>query len=412
MRDLVDGLPDAEALVRDERRKAVRLLLRRPAVTEERPDADVFALIRRHQAELREWFRDQLGYRLVVDHEQARLFKRQPPDALPRPVRTRYGRAFDRRRYSLLCLVLAALERSEVQTILSVLAEEVKLLAAATDGVAPLDLERSAERRCFVDAVRYLVTLGILRETDGDDTAFVRGGAGSAGDVLYDVDSRRLARMLASPVPPSLATGPSALAEESYPPTEDGKNLRVRHRLMRRLVEEPALYFDDLADDERAYLSWQRAYLIRQVEQWTGLSVEVRREGLAAIDADGRLSDVTFPATSNVAHAALLFADELAHGLRAADGSGLRDNDDDAQAGHSRAVPRGELLEFADRLFASRRWAKTYREATSGAELLLDHALDYLASLGLVEQLPEGVRPLPAIARYRVARTEMRDVGV
>ena len=397
MRDFVDGLPDAEALVREERRKAVRLLLRQPFVTEERPDPEAFALIRRHQAELRAWFRDQLGYRLVVDHEQARLFKRRPPEALPRPVTTRYGRAFDRRRYSLLCLVLAALERSEVQTILSVLAEEVKLLAAAVDGVTPLDLGRSAERRCFVDAVRYLVALGILRETDGDDTAFVRGGA---GDVLYDVDSRRLARMLASPVPPSLAAGPDVLAEETYPPTEDGKNLRIRHRLMRRLVEEPVLYFDDLAEDERAYLSWQRAYLIRGVEEWTGLSVEVRREGLAAIDADGRLSDVAFPSTSNVAHAALLFADELAHRLRAADGAGLH------------AVPQGELRSFADRMFASRRWAKTYREAASGAELLMDHALDYLASLGLVRQLPEGVLPLPAIARYRVAEAETRDVGV
>ncbi len=424
MRDFVGGLPDAEALVRAERCKAVRLLLRHPFITEARPDPDVFALVRRHQAELRGWFREQLGYRLVVDHEQARLFKRRPPGALPRPVRTRYGRAFDRRRYSLLCLVLAALERSEVQTILSVLAEEVKLLAAATGGVAPLDLERSAERRCFVDAVRHLVALGVLQETDGDDTAFVRGGAGnagggagSAGDVLYDVDSRRLARMLAAPVPPSLAAGPEALAEETYPPTEDGKNLAVRHRLMRRLVEEPVLYFDDLAADERAYLSWQRAYLIRGVEQWTGLSVEVRREGLAAIDADGRLSDVTFPSTSNAAHAALLFADELAHrlraadgaGLRAADGAGLRDADDDAEEGKPRAVPRGELLEFADRLFASRRWGKAYLEAASGAELLLDHALAYLASLGLVRRLPEGVLPLPAIARYRVAANKGLD---
>ncbi len=392
MRDIVGGLPDTQALMTAERRRAVGLLLRRPLVTDQRPDPEVFALIRRHEAELRGWFREQLGYRLVVDPEQARLFKRRPPDALPRPVRTRYGRAFDRRRYSLLCLVLAALERSEVQTILSVLAEEVKLLAAAVDGVAPLDLERSAERRCFVDAVRFLVELGVLRETDGDDTTFVRGGG---GDVLYDVDSRRLARMLAAPVPPSLAAGPGALAEETYPPTEDGKNLRIRHRLMRRLVEEPVLYFSDLDEDERAYLSWQRAYLIRQVEQWTGLTVEVRREGLAAVDAGGRLTDVAFPATSNVAHAALLFADELAQKLRGAEDLG--------DGGELRAVPLGEVLEFAERLFASRRWAKTYRQSPAGAELLMDHALDYLTSLRLVRRLPEGVCPLPAIARYRVA---------
>lgn len=384
MRDLVAGLPESEALTREERQRAVRLLLRRPFVTAERPDADAFSLIRHHESDLRDWFRGQLGYRLLVDHEQARLFKCRAPGALPRPARTRSGRAFDRRRYALLCLVLAALERSELQTILSALAEEVKLLAAATDGVAALDLERSTERRAFVDAVRFLVELDVLRETDGDDAAFVRGD----GDVLYDVDSRRLAQILASPVPPSLTPSPEALAEETYPPTEEGKNLRLRHRLMRRLVEEPVLYFDELDDDERAYLTWQRAYLIRRLEEWTGLTVEVRREGLAAIDPEGRLSDVTFPATSNVAHAALLFADEFAQRLR-----------DDATP----AVPRGELVEIAERLFARHKWAKAYREAASGAELLLDHALEYLASLRLVRQQPEGVEPLPAIARYRVA---------
>ena len=50
MRDLVDGLPDAEALARDERRRAVRLLLRHPFVTEERPDPEAFALIQSGQA--------------------------------------------------------------------------------------------------------------------------------------------------------------------------------------------------------------------------------------------------------------------------------------------------------------------------------------------------------------------------
>lgn len=392
----------------EERRAAVRLLLRHPLITDERPDPDVFALVRRHGAELRTWFREQLGYRLVVDHEQARLFKHRPPGALARPARSRYGKAFDRRRYALLCLVLAALERSEVQTVLSALAEEVKLLASATGGVAPLDLERTAERRCFVDAVRHLVGLGVLRETDGDDTAFVRG---AGGDVLYDVDSRLLARMLAAPVPPSLADGPDDLSAETYPPTDDGRNLRIRHRLMRRLIEEPVVYFDDLADDERAYLTWQRAYLIRQVEDWTGLAVEVRREGLAAVDAGGGLTDVVFPSTSSVAHAALLFADELAHRLRAA-GDAAGNAGDEAGGTDPAAVPRGELLEIVGRLFARHRWAKTYREAPAGAELLLDHAIRYLASLRLVRRLPEGVRPLPAIARYRVAGADEESPGI
>jgi len=397
--EVFGGSADGGELVQEERRRAVRLLLRRPFVTDDGPAAEDLALVRRHAEELKKWFRELLGYRLVVDHEMARLHKRRPPEVPAagrrepdaRPALTRTGRPFDRRRYSLLCLVLAALESLELQTVLSALAVEVQGLAADADGVAALDLEQFSERQCFVDAVRFLVDLGILKLADGDDVAFVRG----SGDALYDVDGRRLTQMLSAAVPPSLADGPEELGEDLYAPTEDGANRRLRHRLMRRLVEQPVLYVDELDEDERAYLTWQRSYLVRQVEEWTGLEVEVRREGLAAIDPDGDLSDVAFPGTSHAAHAALLIADELARRRRG------------GEAGA--AVPRGELLELAAEILGRHSWRAAYREDPTGAELL-DGALEVLARLGLVHRRPEGVEPLAAVARYRfVEFTETVD---
>ncbi|MEE8524308.1 MAG: TIGR02678 family protein [Thermoanaerobaculia bacterium] len=405
MSEILEGSADREDLARVERRRAVRLLLRHPFVTDDGPSPEDLALVRRHAEELKKWFRELLGYRLVVDHEMARLHKRRPPDVPPtgrreddvRPALTRTGRPFDRRRYSLLCLVLAALESLELQTVLSALAIEVQGLAADADGVAPLDLEQFSERQGFVDAVRFLVDLGILKLADGDDTAFVRG----TGDALYDVDSRRLTQMLSAAVPPSLAAGPEELAEDLYAPTEDGANRRIRHRLMRRLVEQPVLYVDELDEDERAYLNWQRSYLVRQVEEWTGLQVEVRREGLAAIDphagrVDGSLSDVAFPGTSHAAHAALLIADELARRSRGGEPGA--------------AVPRSELLELAAELLRRHAWRVAYREDPSGAELL-DDALDVLARLALVRRRPEGVEPLAAVARYRFVESTADAAG-
>jgi uncharacterized protein (TIGR02678 family) len=399
--EVLEGVADRDPdLAREERRRAVRLLLRQPLVTDDGPSAEDLALVRRHAEELKKWFRELLGVRLVVDHETARLYKRRPPDVPAggrreddvRPALTRTGRPFDRRRYSLLCLVLAALEGLELQTVLSALAIEVQGLAADADGIAPLDLEQFSERQCFVDAVRFLVDLGILKLTDGDDVAFVRG----TGDALYDVDGRRLTQMLSAAVPPSLAAGPGELGEDLYAPTEDGANRRLRHRLMRRLVEQPVLYLDELEEDERAYLTWQRSYLVRQVEEWTGLAVEIRREGLAAIDAQGDCSDVAFPGTSHAAHAALLIADELARRSR--------------ERGPGAAVPRSELLELAVELLRRHAWRIAYREDPSGGELL-DDALDVLARLGLVHRRPEGVEPLAAIARYRFVEATERISG-
>ncbi|MGD2115396.1 MAG: TIGR02678 family protein [Acidobacteriota bacterium] len=402
--------PDRE-LLREERRRAVRLLLARPLVTDTGLgpyEQETFALVRRHERWLAGWFADLLGYRLVVEPELARLHKRPAPDARPRPARSPSGTAFDPRRYALLCLVLAALETMDLQTVLSELAEKVQVLAASEEGVAPFELDRHAERQAFVDAVRFLVDLGILALTDGDDTAFVQGH----GDALYDVHARPLAQVLAAPVPPSLADGPWELSRESYPETDEGANRRTRHRLMRRLVEEPVLYLDGLDEAERAYLTSQRHYLTHQAHDATGLEVEVRREGLAAVDPAGRLTDLTFPAPGTVAHAALLVAEELArHGRSELDGG--RSEDARGRPLAEPTIPRTAVEAFLERAAErhSGLWSKRFTEEPGGIARLAGEALERLEAMGLAELRPEGAVPLPALARYEAREVPERDDG-
>lgn len=382
----------AAALAAEEQRRAVRLLLAHPFINDERPDSETFALVRRHARELQRWFAEQLGYRLVVDPEFARLHKRPAPGARLRPLRTQSQAPFDPRRYALLCLVLAALERVEVQTVLSELAEQVALLAASEEGVRSFDLESFAERQAFVDVVRWLVGQGVLSLADGEDTAFVEG----RGDALYDLHSRRLSQLLSAPVPAASPEGPESAGLDVYPDTEEGANRRVRHRLMRRLVEEPVLYLEDLEEAERNYLTSQRHYLLGQVAAQTGMLLEVRREGLAAIDPAGRLSDLAFPSTGTLSHAALLLAGELADRARAA-------------ADPASPVPFTDLQATLERLLGryGHLWSKRYREEPGW---LLTEALELLEQMGLLTgQIRQGgeVVPRPAIARFGV--TEPRD---
>ncbi|HEX6861480.1 MAG TPA: TIGR02678 family protein, partial [Thermoanaerobaculia bacterium] len=306
------------------------------------------------------------------------------------PLRTQSQAPFDPRRYALLCLVLAALERLEVQTVLSELAEQVALLAASEEGVRRLNLESHAERQAFVDAVRWLVEIGVLTLADGEDTAFLE----RRGDALYDIHSRRLSQLLTAPVPLEPPRGPEELAADVYPDTEEGANRRSRHRLMRRLVEEPVLYVRDLDEGERAYLAGQRHYLAGQVASRTGLAVEVRREGLAAIDPAGRLTDLAFPASGTVSHAALLLAEHL------------------ADCGRSAAafVPEEELRARLRSLLQryGHLWSGAYR-AEPGR--LLEEALERLENLGLIARGERGIEPLPAVARYKAVEPAAREDG-
>lgn len=377
---------DSGERLRDERRLAVRLLLARPFLADGAADPHLFALVRRHGRWLQGWFSDQMGYRLVIDADFARLHKRPAPGARPRPLRTRSGAPFDPRRYALACLALAALERAELQTTLSDLAAQVRLLAASEDHVRDLDLDRHGERLGFVDAVRWLVDLGILSLTDGDESSFVEG----RGDALYDVHGRRLTQVLATALPPALAREPGDLDEEIHPATDEGANRRIRHRLVRRLVEEPVLYLDELDEAELAYLASQRHYLSRQVAEATGLVLEVRREGLAAVDPEDRLSDLGFPSSGTVSHAALLLGAHLAARGRGHEGDGC-------------TVPRSELSQLMKTLLEryGRFWRQDYRNDPAGAGRLLGEALERLEAMGLAELRAEGVVPRPAVARLR-----------
>jgi uncharacterized protein (TIGR02678 family) len=381
-----EGSGEGDERLRAERRQAARLLLASPFLADDGADPQLFSLVRRHGRWLQTWFAEQMGYRLVLDTELARLHKRPAPGARPRPLRTRSGAPFSPRHYALGCLVLAALERMEVQTTLSDLASQARVLAASEEGVRDFDLDRYAERLAFVEAVRWLVDLGVLRLADGDEASFVEG----RGDALYDVHGRRLTQLLAAPIPPALASGPQDLAAETYPATDEGANRRLRHRLMRRLVEEPVLYFEDLEPAELAYVTSQRHYLLRQIAEATGMTVEVRREGLAAVDPEERLSDFAFPSSGTVSHAALLLAEHLAARARPGGRRG--------EAGA--AVPVADLASVLADLITryGRFWSQRYRE---DAGRLLAEALERLERMGLVDLRPEGVVPRPAVARLR-----------
>lgn len=374
---------DLDALLEDERRRAVRALLRRPLlVAESAPDA--VALVRRHRDAIAAWFQSELGYRLVVESDFARLHKMPAPCRLAhRRLLTRNGHEFDSRRYALFCLVLAALEQAGEQTTLERLAEAVKLHASDLPEF-DLDFDRIPDRRAFTQAVQVAADLGVLDLRDGDEERFARREEG--GDALYQIRHRRLAQVLSAPVPPSSVASPNEIETEAYPETAEGRARLSRHRVTRAIVEEAVCHLDELSDDDRAYFVSQRARLFRQLERMCGFEMELRAEGVVAIDADGDTSDVAFPAEGTVAHAALLLADEL-----------------------SRRRRRGEeactLLELEAHVAGLvARYRKYWRGDLAGdPRELVRLALERLEAFRLIARVEGGVRPAPAIARFAAA---------
>lgn len=188
----------------DERTQAVRALLMSPLMT---PAHESFAAVRRHADELRAWFARETGWPLHIERDCARLYKR--PANLDDP--TRGLPDYDQRRYALLCLACAVLERANPQITLHELGDKLLMLAAdpalASRGFT-FTLSTVHERRELVSVCRSLLELGVLQRVAGDEEGFVRH-AGSlrdpseGNDALYDVHRRVLAGLLAAVRGPS-----------------------------------------------------------------------------------------------------------------------------------------------------------------------------------------------------------------
>jgi uncharacterized protein (TIGR02678 family) len=382
----------------DERdlRRATRALLRRPLLLAGE-DPETFRLVRRHAPALRDWFDQNTGWRLHVDAAIARLFKRAsvPPDGTHPARDPRSGLPFGRRRYVLLCLALSVLERAEQQITLGRLADGI--IVAASDerlvsaGVG-FELSGRGERGDLVAVVRILLALGVLARVAGEEDAFIR----EVGDVLYDVERRVMAVLIATARGPSTVTAETfderldALIAEPEPTSDELRNRAMRHRLTRSLLDEPALYNDELTEPERAYLTGQRAALIKRAGERTGLLAEVRAEGIAMVDPRDELTDVRMPEVGTDGHVALLITEHLA-------------------STHT-ATTVEELQRLVKTLAEEHRsyWRRSTREM--GAEVgLVEHALERLVALRLVRRTGDRVCPLPALGRFGLGTPTIQE---
>lgn len=389
----------------DERSQALRALLMTPLMT---PAHESFAAVRRHADELRAWFARETGWTLHIERDCARLYKR--PADLQDTSRGLSG--YERRRYVLLCLASAVLERADPQITLHVLGERLLTLASdpllASRGFS-FTLAAAHERRELVAVCRSLLELGVLQRVAGDEESFVRNADAGAqgGDALYDVHRRVLAGLLAAvrgpstwpeeQAPVSLDERLASLVDEHVPDSDEGQRTALRHHLARRLLDDPVVYLDTLDAELRAYFVNQRGAMGDRLSKAAGLVAEQRAEGLALVDEDGELTDVAMPAEGTEAHATLLVAEFLAS--RSAAGTADLIRTDHVVAFLAQARTRYGSY-----------WRKSAREP--GAEHELAHiALERLRKLQLVTHSTDHVRALPALARFALGDTDIRRSG-
>ena len=393
----------------DERRRALRALLMQPLLYANHP---AYALIKRHSDWLRDWLMRETRWDLRLEADFARLAKTAPErddgSRAARPGKRPVDLPFTRRRYALLCLVLAGLERSELQTTLGRLGKAA--VDQATDprltaGGMIFELRTQEDRRDLVAVIRLLLQLGVLARIAGNEDAFIRN---SERDVLYDINRRILSALLVTRRGPSLVIGldqPSetldqriqAITARFVADTPEARNRETRQRLTERLLDDPVLYLADLDDEERIYLVNQRHAIVQRIHDATGLVSEIRAEGIAMVDPSGDLTDQPLPTEGTEGHITILLADLL--------------------AGSPGAEFDCEIMPWRTIFDAYRSWAEHYgrfwKKAAKedGAEKTFTLlAAQRLNALGLAEVHNNGIRALPAVFRYAVSAPRIAKI--
>jgi uncharacterized protein (TIGR02678 family) len=343
--------------------RCARVLLRRPLLRTGGPESDLLPLIYRHRATLAELFAGVLGYRLVVERRFARLYKSGPGNDP-----TRGEPSLTPRGYAYLALCLASLTGIGQQTLLSRLVTDIRSAANQADIEVSDDL---GELRAIASALRHLVSLGVLSETEGTVTG--------DEEALLTIDTTLLGQLVAGPL--GVATTPTELVTLAARPGPRG----VEHALRRRLVENPLTHYADLPDDEAAWLRKRARQESRLIERCFGLVTEVRLEGIAVTDPEDYLTDVSFPGQSTVARVALLALPEL------------------LRAGESRdgwvVVTVEAVTTVCDELVDAypAAWSKLM---VASLPKLTDDVLHLLLSLGLARQADGGWLLSPAAHRW------------
>jgi uncharacterized protein (TIGR02678 family) len=337
--------------------RCARTLLRRPLLRSDGPDGELLSLVYRHRVVLQDLFAGLLGYRLVVERRFARLYKSGPGNDDTRGVLSMSPRG-----YAYLALTLAVLTGIGRQTLLSRLVADIRSAAVEAGVDAPDDV---IERRALTAALRHLVSLGVLMETEGSVAQDLL-----PQEALITIDTDLLGQLVTGPV--GEAENPAHLIELAARPGPRG----IEHAVRRKLVETPLVLYADLPDEQAEWLRRNQRKETALLEQAFGLYTECRVEGVLAADPEDFLTDLSFPGVSTVARITLLALPDL-----------VEDDAEDAPARH--VVTTERLREVCAGLVEDypAAWSKQF---TDDLDRLVAEVTELLRRMGLAVRTDEG----------------------
>ena len=158
-------------------------------------------------------------------------------------------------------------------------------------------------RRRMIKVLRYPVTQGIIRITDGADDGFMDD---ASGEVLYENTgvSRYFMKNFSHDI--MGYTKPSDFEESDWFEMDESKGIARRHRVYKRLLFAPGMYQNDGPEEDFEYLKYYGRRMSEDIERTFNCQVHIHRGSAFLMAGEDCRMGVVFPSGNAISDVCLL----------------------------------------------------------------------------------------------------------
>lgn len=229
---------------------------------------EMYYRVRDKLGEIRAFVSDKLGCQIV---ENALLVKMEK---IPVIAENFMGiiEFSSKEEYAFFCILLMFLEDKDGQEQF-ILSQLTEYIAGNMPGET-VDWTLYTHRRRLIKVLRYSVSQGLLRVTDGREEAFMED---AGGEVLYENTgaSRYFMRSFSRDI--MQYTTPEDFHESDWFDMDEDRGIARRHRVYRRLLFSPAVYYEKGMQEDFEYLKYYGRRLSEELERNFDCHVHIHR---------------------------------------------------------------------------------------------------------------------------------------
>ncbi len=273
-------------------------------------DPDLYYKLKDSQRDYHSFFRDKLGYRLIVNPLLIKVEK------IPGEHESWMGIAefSSEMEYAMLCVVLMFLEDLEPEEQF-VLAQIIDYVHRHYPKAGVIDWTLYAHRKAMMRVLRFCVDEWLFKITDGNDSGFMRSQ--DSVEVLYENTgaSKYFMRRF------NFEIGQLKTADDfkdiEWSSDDKDRGIIRRHRVYRRLTLSPIVYWFDKDDQDYLYIKNQRGVLQHDFEQFLDADLQIHKNGAQIIFEDDYNNSFNIPNRRNITDIVLQFAKLLTNQIKA-----------------------------------------------------------------------------------------------